>query len=320
MKKKITQLRWLAALLLLVAAMVMPSVAWAQITLTQPSVGDGSANKPYQISNKYELYWFAGLVNGTLEDVTQNASAWAVLTADIEVSEPWTPIIGYEGTFDGKGHTISGLKLEAVDVGCPSGLFGPTQNSSVIRNVGIVNCEFGVTIFPVGGVCGENNGTIENCYTTGSIKSGSNSNGGCVCGYNKGTIMNCYNTGKVDGNPEQVGGVCGLNEGTIENCYYLSDTAAGGIFDNSGTGSAEVKTAAQFMNGEVAWLLNGSTSEGTEENPLAWYQYLNGDSYPVLDSSQGTVYRGYKCLELTYSNNPDELSENPVHNYDKWYM
>ncbi|MDD6782623.1 MAG: hypothetical protein PUD89_06835, partial [Bacteroidales bacterium] len=63
---KTAQFKWFAATLMLVAAMLMPSVAWADgsITPSKPKTGDGSAGSPYQISNKEELYWFAGLVNG----------------------------------------------------------------------------------------------------------------------------------------------------------------------------------------------------------------------------------------------------------------
>ena len=65
MNKKITQFKWLVTMLLLVTAMAMPSVAWAQSTFTpsKPS-GDGSENSPYQIGTAAELYWFAALVNG----------------------------------------------------------------------------------------------------------------------------------------------------------------------------------------------------------------------------------------------------------------
>lgn len=135
MNKKITQLRWLAATLMLVAAMLMPSVAWADtITPTKPTTGDGSANNPYQIRNKEELYWFAGLVNGDAslcnDVVNQNTAACAKLMNDIVVNYDddfsnhnwnsisrsnwffWTPIGKqefniYTGTFDGQGHTIS---------------------------------------------------------------------------------------------------------------------------------------------------------------------------------------------------------------------
>ena len=141
MEMKTKQLRWLAALLLLVAAMVMPSVAWAQITPEQPQEGIGTKDNPYKISSAEQLYWFAGLVNGDTNVCDQNAdtnptgtqqnkAACAVLTANITVNSgvlkadgsiadnvssfrSWTPIGNYNneytGTFDGQGYTVSGL-------------------------------------------------------------------------------------------------------------------------------------------------------------------------------------------------------------------
>lgn len=142
MNKKFTQFKWFAATLMLVAAMLMPSVAWADgsITPSKPKTGDGSAGSPYQISNKEELYWFAGLVNGDKsvcnDVVNQNTAACAKLMNDIVVNSYydfsnhegesiffsdwffWTPIGKhgfniYTGTFDGQGHTISGLYFES---------------------------------------------------------------------------------------------------------------------------------------------------------------------------------------------------------------
>ena len=151
MNKKITQFRWLAAMLMLVAAMVMPSVAWAQ-----PG-GEGTEANPYQISDCSELYWFAELVNAG------NTTACAELTHDIPVNREWTPIMIYNGTFDGKGHKISGLSFSDESGSGPFGFFRGTETNSVIRNVGIVNFSFNGWS-GVGGVCGSNNGTINNCY------------------------------------------------------------------------------------------------------------------------------------------------------------
>ena len=67
MKKNFVRLRWFFTMLLFVTTMIMPSMMLAQgITPTRPK-GDGKT-EPYQISNAAELYWFAGLVNGTLPD------------------------------------------------------------------------------------------------------------------------------------------------------------------------------------------------------------------------------------------------------------
>ena len=203
MKKKSTQFRWLVTMLLLVTAMVMPSVAWAW---TQPK-GEGTEAKPYQIGNANELYWFAEHVNAG------NTTACAELTDDIYVGSEWTPIGSspYTGTFDGQGHTIIGLYFSYdTSDSEPLGFFRGTKTNSVIRNVGIVNSSFN-GLSDVGGVCGMNFGTIENCYFTGTV-SGRQSVGG-VCGSNYGTIKNCYNNGSVNyclkSAMDMYGGVCG---------------------------------------------------------------------------------------------------------------
>ncbi|MCF2611199.1 hypothetical protein I6E75_13305 [Prevotella copri] len=366
MKKKLTQLRRLVTMFLLVTAMVMPSVAWAW---TQPN-GKGTEADPYQISDSDELYWFAEHVN------TGNTTACAELTQDIEVYREWTPIgsAPYTGTFDGQGHTIIGLRFSSdePDSG-PFGFFRGTGTNSVIRNVGIENssfngwmdvggvcgindgtienCYFTGTVSGrqrVGGVCGSNNGTIKNCYNNGSVSccsrgdidmyggvcgmnydsgtiencyntgtvSGFDMSGG-VCGANSGTINNCYNTGTVSGN-SYVGGVCGQTSETITNCYYLSGTATGGIGSTDVTGSAEAKTATQFASGEVCYLLNGSRSEGTAENPLAWYQNISPSSrdlYPVLTGTgTNTIYQvkifcgGTDDVGKAYSNTNKDIT------------
>ena len=364
MKKKFTQFKWLVTTLLYVTAMVMPSVAWAW---TQPK-GEGTEDNPYQISDDYELYWFAEHVN------TGNTTACAELTKDIYVGSEWTPIGSspYTGTFDGQGHTISGLRFSSDESGSePLGFFRRTETNSVIRNVGIVyssfngwsdvggvcgmnfgtieNCYFTGTVSghqSVGGVCGSNYGTIKNCYNNGSViycsKGGINMYGGVcgmnydsgtiencyntgtvsgsdvaggVCGTNSGTINNCYNTGTVSCNGDYVGGVCGQTSKTITNCYYLSGTATGGIGSTDVTGSAEAKTATQFASGEVCYLLNGSRSEGTAENPLAWYQNISPSSYPVLTGTgTNTVYQvkilcgGTDDVGKAYSNTNKDIT------------
>ena len=110
--------------------------------------------------------------------------------------------------------------------------------------------------------------------------------------------------------------MCGSNSETITNCYYLSGTADGGIMgSNDVTGSAESKTETQFNSGEVALLLNGGTTDGSQ----AWYQNLSaqsGDAYPVLKSTEGnTVYGGYKHGGNTgkFSNTASVISEGYIH-------
>ena len=293
MKKKFTQFKWLAATLLFVAAMVMPSSTWAQNTITpkKPSTGNGSVNSPYEISNAEELYWFAALVNGELGGETPNASA--KLTADISVNsyvldydgtlnnngdgfETWTPIGNgsnlYTGTFDGQGHTISGLYFNISECNIV-GLFG--ANKGTIKNVGVVDSYFYGRDY-VGGVCGANSegGTITGCYNTGMV-SGNFQVGG-VCGLNDGsTITGCYNTGTVSGS-NLSGGVCGINDkGTITGCY----TNSGVVCENNGgtVTYCGVKNGYEFRDGTVCSLLN--TALKTAKASVRFYQ---GTNYPEL--------------------------------------
>ena len=303
---------------------------------------DGEKETVYEISNAGQLYWFAGLVNGTLDGVEQNTLANAILTANITVNEnlldslqydtegnvsngsdfiTWTPIADwmgnrttqYSGTFDGNNKTVSGLYFNG-DSTC-IGLFGSSESDGNIKNVGVVDSYFKGNDH-VGGVCGNNAGTITNCYNAGNLTAiESSATIGGICGYNNGgTVTNCYNTGTVTatGSVASVGGVCGCstapisncynigtvtatssgadisgicgyNFGPVKNCYYLADTED----ENGG------KTAAQFASGEIAYLLSQGCTVGEGEDAVTysgsvWGQALggNGDTYPVLDSTK----------------------------------
>ena len=241
--------------------------------------GDDSKDAVYEISNAGQLYWFAGLVNGTLSGVTQNTSANAVLTADIVVNEnvlkpdgtlnegsfkEWTPIATsaspYTGIFEGQNHTISGLyfKQETSFVG----LF--SVNSGKIANVGILDSYFYGQPYKgwqVGGVCGSNTakGAITNCYNTGIVR-GSETVGG-VCGSNYGTITNCSNKGNVGEDDDSVGGVSGSNYGTITNCnnagIVSGKSYVGGVCGKNSNGgtvtncnnTGEVRGTSQYIGG-----------------------------------------------------------------------
>lgn len=304
---------------------------------------DSMKENVYEISNAGQLYWFAGLVNGTLDGVEQNTLANAILTANITVNEnlldslqydaknnvsngsdfiSWTPIADwmgnrttqYSGTFDGNNKTVSGLYFNG-DSTC-IGLFGSSESDGNIKNVGVVDSYFKGNDH-VGGVCGNNAGTITNCYNAGNLTAiESSATIGGICGYNNGgTVTNCYNTGTVTatGSVASVGGVCGCsielisncynigtvtatssgadisgicgyNFGPIKNCYYLADTED----ENGG------KTTAQFASGEVAYLLSQGCTVGEGEDAVTysgsvWGQNLATENYPLLNGK--TVYQ-----------------------------
>ena len=322
------------------------------ITPSQPT-GDGTAANPYQISTAEDLFWFAEQVNGGETGIN------AVLTADITIQAitygddgnpanaddltQWTPICGkkignsvyteYTGTFDGGGHSISGLYYYGS--GDYAGLFGFVGIGGRVQNVKVTDsyisnsegtdrtggvcghnngtitncCNTGAVTgsHRVGGVCGGNGGMISNCYNAGAVTgSGTNTYVGGVCGYNYGgRITNCCNTGAVTGG-ERVGGVCGYNfDGRITNCYWLDKAYSGnGIGAGIGTvANVESKSAEQFASGEVAWLLNSAQTN------VPWRQNLGegGDGFPTLDSGHKAVVKLTVDGEVSYLNSGDKF-------------
>lgn len=278
----------------------------------EPAEKNGSV---YEISNAGQLFWFAALVNGDkthAEFDQQNTGAKAVLTSDITIPAGynWTPIgnssNNYTGTFDGQGHAIGGLKIDGTGTGY-QGFVGYLQRGTIQNLTLGPTCSVTGASY-TGGLCGFNNdGYIRNCVNNGAVNGGGAFGGmGGICGQGNGTITNCYNTGAVNGSGD-LGGICGTSNGSITNCYWLDTTCDKGV--GRGSGGATAKTAEEFASGEVAYLLNGSTSTGT----LAWYQNLDNDqdkdTYPVLDSSHGVVYR-IEADPVFYSNDPN--SQPPV--------
>ena len=291
-------------------------------TFNTPMTGSGTESDPYQISTAAQLKRFRDIVNGT-GGQTQNRGAYAVLTANIDLNnEPWTPIgnytegnqIYYEGTFDGGGHTISGLNVTGEFV--YAGLFGTVKDGTIksltvagkvspsnsqcivggivgyASNAVIKNCSnhcsvTGRNTSIIGGIAGFNSsGAIIDCYNVGTI-SGINyaeAIGGIV-GSNSGTISNCYNVGTVS-NDTSVGEIAGHNNGTVENCYYLAGTNLNAVGQNNSNGNitkTESKTAANFANGTVLNLL----INGRADSDHPWYEtciYLEaaGKTLPVF--------------------------------------
>ncbi|MGM9746704.1 MAG: GLUG motif-containing protein [Paludibacteraceae bacterium] len=266
-------------------------------TVPSKPAGEGTEISPYKISTVGELYWFAGLVNGDESvctgGVTQNKSANAVLTADIIVNRDlltslkydsdnnvtngsdftsWTSIgwarwVGnvfvenpYTGTFDGQGHTVSGLYFNDTNEDYV-GLFGYVGSGGSVSNVGIVDSYFNGKQC-VGGVCGENQGTITNCYNTGTV-TGTGDYVGGVCGRNIGTITSCYNTGTVTGTGYCVGGVCGDNysenngTATITNCYNIGKVS----------GSSSVGGVCGRIDGTITNCYNTGAVSASGNNP-----------------------------------------------------
>jgi hypothetical protein len=174
---------------------------------------DGS----YTVTSADGLMNVAELVNGGKTDIN------ITLDKNIDLTgKGWTPIgtsfdNSYKGTFDGGGHTITGLTVTTNDQFV--GLFGYLNRAGMVKNVvmeGIQitsNHMFGCT----GGVVGYSWGTIENCSVSGSV-SGTDCVGGVVGSQKAGSIIGCSSSATVKGK-HYVGGVAGEKWGSMTACY-----------------------------------------------------------------------------------------------------
>ena len=225
-------------------------------------------NGSYTVTSADGLMNVAELVNGGKTDIN------ITLDKNIDLTgKDWTPIgtsfdNSYTGTFDGGGHTITGLTITTKDQFV--GLFGYLNRAGMVKNVvmeGIQitsNHMFGCT----GGVVGYSWGTIENCSVSGSV-SGTDCVGGVVGSQKAGSIIGCSSSATVKGK-HYVGGVAGEKWGTMTACYA--------------TGNVTLEIASQKNNfgGGVVGLNGGS-------RVLACYAIGNVNSQ---GSSTGNVHIG----------------------------
>ena len=267
-KKQLHKQKWLVTMLLLVMAILMPyGGAWAQ---TKPAKGNGSVDKPYEISTAAELAWFRDYVNNESQYVS------ATLTEDIDLSEfchaadaatnteelSWDPIGNgrmYCGTFDGNGKTIRNLYINSTIM--YKGFFG-YANSGSIKNItfdnakvknthyngtGILtgafekctieniktlaNCSVEGT-YNTGGIAGTGTGNISNCENRAMVN-GTKNVGGIVGNSSDNTISSCANYGAVTGTESGVGGMVGFFiSGTIQNCANYGDISGADCVGN----------------------------------------------------------------------------------------
>ncbi len=290
----------------------------------------------YQISNAGQLYWFA-----SKSGLSKNTGWNAKLTADITVNSGTFDANGnytegdaaatprelvkfgqnndYKGTFDGDGHTISGLYDYADGKTGNVGLF--SANGATIQNLTIDNMYISAPQSTVGLIVGSDcsvtvknvtvqnsyiisrdsnqvgaivawlkGGSVSNCRSINNVVQGQKNNVGAIVGWNNGGVVeNCYSTSTVKVGNDPVSKVVG--NGTAKNCYYLAEK------ETESQNGVAGKTAAQFKSGEVAYLLNGSKDNGT------WKQTIGTDAFPNFTG--GAVYETSPCP--SYTNNASNL-------------
>ena len=347
--------RFLALLLVLTLLVGLMPAALAADTVDVSALpeytagADTSAGAAYKISTEESLRAFAAAVKADGGNGTYNLSGVSFYLAnDVALTGTWTPVGNgilavkdfFAGTFDGCGHTISGLNVQSSTAN--QGLFAAI-NQATIRSLnvsGVVSCG---TKNYIGGIVGKvQAGTIENCSFSGSvtggytggIAGGLNSNdvtiSGCVnaadvtgttaggiLGFWKNTaaIRDCYNTGSVTGSAKAGGIVGQLQKGSIENCYstgVVGGTAAqfGGIFAFS---NATVKNCyytlpeTEVLGGTAAAAMQITSPEGLAAKlGNAFKEDTAGanNGYPILVWQAGEVVQPDPRIELT---GPDTL-------------
>ncbi len=353
MKKRLLALLLVLTLLvgLMPAALAADTVDVAALP-EYAADADISTGTAYKISTEESLRAFAAAVKADDGNGTYNLSGVSFyLAGDIALTGTWTPVGSttvyfgdfFAGTFDGCGHTISGLNVQGSTAN--QGLFAAI-NKATIRNLnvsGTVSCG---TKNYVGGIVGKvQAGTIENCSFSGSVTGGytggiagglnsdnvtisgcanlaavTGTTAGGILGYSgsnkvtKVTIENCYNAGSITGSGKAGGIVGQLSQGTIENCYSIGaiDGAAkkGGIFAFS---SATVKNCyytlpeAETLGGTAAAAAHITSPEGLADKlGNAFKEDTAGANggYPILVWQAGEVVQPDPRIELT---GPDTL-------------
>ena len=264
---------------LIVVALVVGLVSSQVLALD----GSGTEGDPYLIEDFADFnefasnsgYWASGIHTQLTTDLDLDPNLPGRQIYTTAVIAPYTLDadfqfngIPFEGVFQGGGHLIKNITIDTEEADNEYlGLFGQISGEQVrVKNLGLENVSIigGNNSRYLGGLSGQNYGTISNCYANISI-SGQDRVGG-LCGFNEGTINNCYVTGSISGggaDPWRLGGLCGENGGTISNCYATTSVTGGSYSDYLGG-------LCGFNNGTINNCYSTGTVAGEES------QYFGG--------------------------------------------
>ena len=243
------------------------------------------SNGSYTVTSADGLMNIAELVNGGKSDIN------ITLTADIDLTgKDWTPIgtdydNSYKGTFDGGGHTITGLTFTTNDE--YAGLFGWLNRAGTVKNVvmeGVQITSHQIYGGSIGGVVGSGWGTIENCSVSGSV-SGTVYVGGVVGVQIGGSITGCSSSATVKGTVD-VGGVAGQtnSSATLTACY-----ATGNVIIEMAPKKNIAGGGLVGMNAGSSLLACYATGNVTSTGSSTGYMHIGG----FLGNNYTTVTAGY---------------------------
>ena len=232
----------------------------------------------------YTVYNADGLL-AWAEAAKSDLSFNCTLTADIDLTgKTWTPIgsglmskYGYQGTFDGQGHRITGL---AITTDNPSGesaaLFGGIGGNGEVKNLQLVDVDYDVKQTGAsGGIARDNYGTITACSVTGTIAAARGSVGG-IAASNFGTITACWFKGDIAGTNR--GNIVAHNYGILTACYYGQNGYLG-VGTNDGTDDTHRIDSGASWQPAV-----GGMNAALTGNDYQWA--LGTDGLPVLQKKQ----------------------------------
>ncbi len=257
--------RLLAALLALTLCLSLCPAAFA-------------AEKNVSIGTAEELADFAARC--ALDDYSKDLTV--VLTADIDLKGEAASIPIFLGSFDGQGHKLTGLKL--TESNSVYGLFSRVASGAVVKNLTVEGeVDPDGTQSKVGGIAGENGGSIENCRFSGVVV-GESSVGG-IAGSNNGSITDCAVSGVVRGT-QYTGGIAGQNAGTLLRC-----TSASAV--NTTVSEADI-AAAELENLESNIYSLLKNEEVTETAVTTDSGGIAGYSTGVIQSCTNTGSVGYQ--------------------------
>ncbi|MBS4812708.1 MAG: hypothetical protein KH057_04125 [Bacteroides sp.] len=280
---------------------------------------DGQGN--YTVTTADGLMNVAELVNGGKTDIN------ITLDTDLDLTgKEWTPIGNYEkqytGTFNGGGHTITGLTVTGSDQYV--GLFGHIGSGGTVKDVTLeeVKIESNNDMSAVGGVAGRSYGTLENCSVSGSV-SGSGIAGGVVGYQSDGFLTGCSSSATVNAGGV-AGGVAGLTDSgaTLTACYATGDVTLESI--NSGgnfVGGVVESNTSCTLKACYAWGSVTGSGSGTiyvggvtgtnDEGTLTACYHANGTVSGPAGTTGGVAGRNYKFFNdpvitaCYWGSNPD---------------
>lgn len=236
-----------------------------------------------QDDGSYTVYTANGLKEWA-EAVQTDPTLNITLTADIDLTgETWTPIgsgfssnTGYQGTFDGQGHSITGLSITTNSTdGGNAVLFDDIGSNGTVKNLQ-VEVNYNVQQGVASGIVNVNYGTITACSVTGDIAARTSDIGG-IASINNGSIIGCWFDGNLTTNYVE-GGIAAYNYGTITACFYGGNAGYGA---NNQGGTVD---ATKVNDGDSWQTAVDGMNEALTGNGYQWK--LGENNLPVLQKNQ----------------------------------